>query len=60
MRPNLSFIVRETDNKEEKLIEILRNVPGTGVVYIRNRKKQKILQISCSEKDQCKFLSRWS
>jgi len=41
VRPNLSFIVRETDNKEEKLIEILRNVQGTGVVYVRNRKKTK-------------------
>ncbi len=41
VRNNLSFIVRETDNKEDKLIEILRNVPGTGVVYVRNRKKTK-------------------
>ncbi len=40
-RDNLSFIVRETENKEDKLVEILRNVPGSGVVYVRNRKKTK-------------------
>ena len=38
-RPNIGFIVRETDNKEDKLLEILNNVKGTGVVYVRNRKK---------------------
>ena len=38
-RPNIGFIVRETDNKEDKLLEILQNVKGTGVVYVRNRKK---------------------
>lgn len=38
-RPNISFIIRETDNKPEKLIEILNSVKGTGVVYVRNRKK---------------------
>lgn len=40
-RENISFIVRESENKEDKLLEILRNVKGTGVVYVRNRKKTK-------------------
>jgi len=40
-RPNIGFIVRETDSKAEKLIEILNSVKGTGVVYVRNRKKTK-------------------
>lgn len=38
-RPNIGFIVRETDNKPEKLFEILNNVKGSGVIYVRNRKK---------------------
>ncbi len=41
VRKNLSFIVRETENKEVKLTEILQNVKGSGIVYIRNRKKTK-------------------
>ncbi len=37
-RENLSFVVRKTENKEKKLLEILRHVPGTGIVYVRSRK----------------------
>lgn len=40
-RENLSFIVRETENKEDKLLEILNNVNGSGVIYARNRKKTR-------------------
>lgn len=37
-RSNLSLVVRKTEAKEKKLLEILRKVPGTGVVYVRSRK----------------------
>ncbi len=37
-RENISFVVRKTENKEKKLLEILRNVPGTAIVYVRSRK----------------------
>ncbi len=37
-RENISFVVRQTENKEKKLLEILRNVPGTAIVYVRSRK----------------------
>ena len=37
-RENLSFVVRRTENKEKKLLEILRHVPGSAVVYVRSRK----------------------
>ncbi len=40
-RANLSYSVRWSENKEQKLIEIFKNVPGTGVVYVRNRKRCK-------------------
>ncbi|MEA4982844.1 MAG: ATP-dependent DNA helicase RecQ [Paludibacter sp.] len=41
LRTNLAYIVRTTENKEEQLLNILRKVPGTSVVYVRNRKKTK-------------------
>jgi len=41
LRTNLAYIVRTTENKDEQLLNILRNVPGTSVVYVRNRKKTK-------------------
>jgi len=40
-RENISFIVRKTENKDEKLLEILSKVSGSGIVYVRNRKKTK-------------------
>jgi ATP-dependent DNA helicase RecQ len=37
-RENLSLVVRESENKEKKLLEILRKVPGCAIVYVRSRK----------------------
>lgn len=41
LRTNLAYIVRTAENKEEQLLNILQKVPGTSVVYVRNRKKTK-------------------
>ena len=38
-RANLSYSVRKVENKEAKLLEILRKIPGTGVIYVRSRKR---------------------
>ena len=38
-RPNLSYIVRHTEDKLGQLLDICRGVSGTGIVYVRNRKK---------------------
>lgn len=40
-RTNLSYVVRVTENKEEQLLNILTKVPGTSVVYVRNRKRTR-------------------
>jgi len=40
-RSNLAYVVRTTENKDEHLLKILNSVPGTSVVYVRNRKKTK-------------------
>ncbi|WP_462317689.1 RecQ family ATP-dependent DNA helicase [Marinilabilia sp.] len=40
-RPNLAYVVRPTENKEHQLLKILKSVPGSAVVYVRNRKKTK-------------------
>ena len=36
-RPNLSYVVRHTDNKEATLLRILEAVPGAAIVYTRSR-----------------------
>lgn len=37
-RANLSLVVRKAENKEQKLLEILRKVPGPAILYVRSRK----------------------
>jgi ATP-dependent DNA helicase RecQ len=36
-RPNISFAVRHTDDKQEQLMRIINNVEGSGIVYMRSR-----------------------
>ena len=36
-RPNLSFAVRHTDDKNEQLMRVVNNVNGAGIVYMRSR-----------------------
>jgi ATP-dependent DNA helicase RecQ len=40
-RANLSYSVFNVDSKVNKLIEILKNVPGSSIVYCKSRKRTK-------------------
>ena len=42
-RPNLSYIVRRTEDKLGQLLNICNSVDGTGIVYVRSRKKTEEL-----------------
>lgn len=48
-RENLSFVVRKTETKEKKLLEILKKVPGSAIVYVRSRK---------ATQDLCRWIQR--
>lgn len=37
-RPNLAYMVLPEDDKEGRLLKILKKVPGPAVVYVRNRR----------------------
>lgn len=37
-RANLAFVIRKTENKEKKLLEVLRKVSGSAIIYVRSRK----------------------
>jgi len=41
VRSNLSYSVFEEEAKPKRLLEVLRNVPGSSVVYVRNRRKTR-------------------
>lgn len=38
-RKNLSYLVYNEENKMRKLFSIARNVKGTGIIYVRNRRE---------------------
>ncbi len=40
-RENLSYSAFLEENKNQKMLQILNNVKGTGIIYVRNRKKCK-------------------
>ena len=42
-RENLIYVVRRTEKKEEQVAHILSRVPGSAIVYVRNRKRAQEL-----------------
>ena len=42
-RLNLSYSVREVEYKPAKLLDILKKVPGSAIIYVRSRKRTKYL-----------------
>lgn len=40
-RKNLRYVVLKEENKFERLLRIIKNIGGTGIIYVRNRKKTK-------------------
>jgi ATP-dependent DNA helicase RecQ len=40
-RRNLAYVVIKEENKHKRLLTILGNVPGAGIVYVRNRRKTR-------------------
>ncbi|MEM9846664.1 MAG: ATP-dependent DNA helicase RecQ [Bacteroidota bacterium] len=40
-RENLAYVVLREEQKERKMLEIVKKVAGTGIVYVRNRRKTK-------------------
>ncbi len=42
-RKNLSYVVRHSDDKEQDLVNILRSVNGSSIIYARSRRRTKEL-----------------
>lgn len=40
-RANLRYIVQHEENKFDRLLKVINNVAGSGVIYVRNRKRTK-------------------
>lgn len=42
-RDNMVYVVRDTSDKNMELVHILKSVAGTGIVYVRSRKRTKLI-----------------
>ena len=40
-RDNLTYVVRQTDDKEQMMLNILNSVAGSSIVYVRNRQSTR-------------------
>jgi len=40
-RKNLSYVVLREDDKLHRMVQVINSVPGTGVVYVRTRRRTK-------------------
>ena len=40
-RTNLAYVVRRTENKAAELLHILQRMPGSAILYVRNRRRTK-------------------
>lgn len=44
-RSNLRYVVQLEENKIQRLLKLITNIGGTGVIYVRNRKKTEELSV---------------
>lgn len=55
-KENLQYVVEEREDKYRRIVDVLRKVPGSALVYCRNRKKTKeIAQFLMSSNIGCDF-----
>lgn len=50
LRSNLSYVVRQTNKKADEIVHILNRVPGSAIVYVRNRQRSQELAAYLQEK----------
>ena len=50
LRSNLSYVVRETNKKADEIVHILSKVPGSAIVYVRNRQRTQEIAAYLNEK----------
>ena len=49
-RPNISYVVRESNKKADEIVHILNRVPGSAIVYVRNRQRSQEIATYLQEK----------
>lgn len=55
-RPNLSYLVEKTEDKLSRILHIARSVKGSGIIYVRSRKKtEEISNFLCANSISASF-----
>ena len=49
-RENISYVVRQTNKKADEIVHILTRVPGSAIVYVRNRQRTQEIAAYLNEK----------
>ena len=49
-RQNISYVVRESNKKADEIVHILNRVPGSAIVYVRNRQRSQEIAAYLQEK----------
>ena len=49
-RPNISYVVRQTNKKADEIVHILSRVSGSAIVYVRNRQRAQEIAAYLQEK----------
>ena len=49
-RPNISYVVRQTNKKADDIVHILSRVSGSAIVYVRNRQRAQEIAAYLQEK----------
>ncbi|MBO5818032.1 MAG: RecQ family ATP-dependent DNA helicase [Paludibacteraceae bacterium] len=49
-RKNISYVVRHTPKKADEIVHILSRVPGSAIVYVRNRQRTQEIAAYLNEK----------
>jgi ATP-dependent DNA helicase RecQ len=44
-RPNLTYWVTETEDKENRILEILKKISGPAIIYVQNRRKARDIAV---------------
>jgi len=44
-RSNIAYVVRQCEDKEQQMLNILKSVKGSAIVYVRNRKETRNLAL---------------
>jgi len=48
-RKNLIYTVREAENKQKYILRLVRKIKGSGIIYVRSRKKTRELSLYLQE-----------